>query len=59
MIGEVEAFPRGSHADYVDCCSLGLGWLRKNNVMLTKQEYDEEELALKQHQRPSPPLYDV
>ena len=59
VIVEVEQFPRGTHSDYVDTCSLGLFWLRKTGVMLTKQEYDEEELALKQHRRPLPPLYDV
>lgn len=43
VIDQVSAFPRGSHDDYVDCISMGLGWVRKNSIVLRKTEWLEEE----------------
>jgi phage terminase large subunit-like protein len=44
VIDEVSAFPTGSHDDYVDCVSMGLGWIRRNGVVLRKVEWEAEEL---------------
>jgi phage terminase large subunit-like protein len=51
VIDQVSAFPRGSHDDYVDCISMGLGWVRRNGVVLRKVEWDAEELERKKFKK--------
>lgn len=51
VIDEVAGFPRGKHDDYVDCVSMGLGWVRRNGVILRKAEWDAEELQKKQFRK--------
>ena len=45
LINQVASFPNAAHDDGTDSTSLGLGWMRKNGVVLRKVEYDwaEEE----------------
>jgi phage terminase large subunit-like protein len=43
VIDQVSAFPRSAHDDFVDCISMGLGWVRRTGVVLRKQEWDEKE----------------
>lgn len=59
VIDETMQFPRGAHSDWVDTCSLGLFWLRRNGVLLTKEEYDEDELVRSRLPPRQPALYEV
>ena len=52
VISQVASFPYGSHDDYVDTVSMALGWIRKNGVVLRKNEFDAEEIARKRYKKP-------
>jgi len=52
VIEEVAAFPKGSHDDYVDAVSLALGFIRRNGVVLRRQEWDIQETEKKQWRKP-------
>jgi predicted phage terminase large subunit-like protein len=45
VITEVANFPRGKWADLTDCCSGGLGYLRRSGLIRLASEYDADELA--------------
>jgi phage terminase large subunit-like protein len=51
IIVEVASFPYGSHDDYVDCMSMGMGWVRKMGVALRKVEYDADEIARRTYRK--------
>jgi phage terminase large subunit-like protein len=51
VIDQVTAFPTGAHDDFVDCLSMGMGWIRKNGVVLRRVEWDERELERKQFRK--------
>ena len=51
VIDQTAAFPTGSHDDYVDCMSMGLGWIRRNGVVLRKVEWEAEELEKRKFKR--------
>jgi predicted phage terminase large subunit-like protein len=46
VINQVSTFPKGKFKDLVDCCSGGLGYLRRNDLIKLTQEFDDE-----QHER--------
>lgn len=52
VIDQVAAFPRVAHDDYVDAVSMGLGWIRRNGVVLRRVEWDEEEREKRTYKRP-------
>ena len=52
VIQEVSDFPRGQHDDWVDTVSMTLAWVRKNGVVITRSEFDEEELELRRYRKP-------
>jgi predicted phage terminase large subunit-like protein len=52
VIDECASFPYGAHDDYVDCMSMGLGWIRKNGVVLRKIEFEMQELERKRYRKP-------
>lgn len=52
VISEVASFPYGSHDDWVDTVSMALGWVRKNGVVLRKNEFDAEEIAKRRYKKP-------
>ena len=59
VIDEVSSFPKAKHDDLTDTCSMAVNWVRKNGVVLTREEHDaEEEDALLFRPEPEP-LYDV
>lgn len=56
VISEVAAFPYGAHDDYCDTVSQAVGWVRKNGVILRKEEWDEDETERQRYRRaPSVP----
>lgn len=59
VITQVATFPYSSHDDYVDTVSMCLGWVRKNGVILRKQEYDEQEYERNLFKRPRPIPYQI
>ena len=59
VIDEVSSFPKAKHDDLTDTCSMAVNWVRKNGVVLTREDHDaEEEDALLFRPEPEP-LYDV
>jgi phage terminase large subunit-like protein len=52
VISEVASFPYGAHDDWVDTVSMTLGFVRKNGVILRKNEFDAEELEKKRYKKP-------
>lgn len=52
VISEVASFPYGAHDDWTDCMSMGLGWVRKNGVIVRKVEYDLQEIERKKYRKP-------
>ena len=59
VIEEVTQFPRAANNDLVDTVSMGLGWLRRNGVMLTREEHDQDEIEIRRYRKPQEALYDV
>ena len=43
VIDEVSQFPKGRWKDLTDCCSGGLGYLRRSGLIRLAQEYDDDE----------------
>jgi hypothetical protein len=59
VIDEVSSFPTGKFNDLVDTVSMAINWVRKNGVVLTKEEHDAEEEEALLFRREPEPLYDV
>lgn len=51
VMAEVASFPFGSHDDYTDTVSQAIGWIRKNGVVLRRQEWEAEELEARRYRK--------
>lgn len=47
VIDQVSSFPKGKFKDLTDCCSGGLGYLRRSGLIRLSAEYDADERDLR------------
>ena len=52
VINQVASFPYAEHDDYVDTVSQAVGWVRKNGVVLRKEEWEADELRRNTYRKP-------
>jgi phage terminase large subunit-like protein len=59
VIQEVADFPYSAHDDWTDTVSQALGWVRRNGVVLRKEEWDDMEYERNLYRKPLTVPYSI